>query len=190
MQQSAADAYHSLLESSRGIKFLLGKVEQARKEMETSNSLSSELRHWLPPKQNWHRIVRSGKKPLLEALEKEIEELTALEKHNIERRKMRSDCSAIPSTELDRIIRYETSNVRHRYKVETRLERLQGQRRDRKLNSEKDSGGENSQGPEFCETKPNGRASDERAPQGVGLPEQGPHELITPAIKVDIAQES
>jgi len=137
--------------------------------------------------------VYSGKKPLLAALEKEVEELTArknqVEKDEAEWRNDRRDCSAIPSKEvLDRINRYETSNVRHRYRVEARLERLQGQRREnRKLNSKKDSDTENSQ---FCETKPNGRASDERAPQGVGLPERGPHELITPAIKVDIAQES
>jgi hypothetical protein len=78
-----------------------------------------------------------------------------------------------------------------RYKVEARLERLQGQRREnRKRNSEKDSDTENSQDPQFCETKPNGRASDERAPQGVGFPEQEPDEVVSPPIKVDIAEES
>ena len=191
MQQPSADAYHSMLESSRGIKFLLGKVEQARKEAEVSNSISSELRRWLAPKQNWNRIAHSGKKPLLEALEKEIEGLTALEKHNVEWRKTRSDCSVIPSKAvLDQLIRYETSNVRHRYKVEARLERLQGQRRENcKINSGNDGDPENSQDSQFCETKPNGRAKEEWGPHGVGLPEQGPDELVSPPIKVEIAEE-
>ncbi len=97
---SAADAYHSLLESSRGIKFLLRKIEQARNEVEVSSRVSSELRRWLAPEQNWDRIVYSGKKPLLAALEKEVEELTArknqVEKDEAEWRNDRRDCSAIP----------------------------------------------------------------------------------------------
>jgi hypothetical protein len=195
MAQPPADAYHWLLERSRGIKFLLRKVEQARNEVELSDRVSKELHWWLTPKQDWGRIAASGKKPLLAALEKEIEELTAqknqVEKDEAEWANDRRDCSAIPSKEvLDRINRYETSNVRHRYRVEARLERLQGQRREnRKLNSEKDSDAEDSQDPQFCETKPNGRASDERAPQGVGLPKQGPDEVVSPPIKVEIAEE-
>jgi hypothetical protein len=93
---------------------------------------------------------------------------------------------------LDRINRYETSNVRHRYKVETRLEQLQARRTEnRKMNSGKGGNPEDSQDQQFCETEPNESAIGElrRVPQGVGLPEQGPHELITPAIKVDIAEE-
>jgi hypothetical protein len=190
----AADAYHWLLERSRGIKFLLRKIEQARNEVKVSSRVSSELRQWLAPEQNWDRIVYSGKKPILAALEKEVEELTArknqVEKDEAELRNDRRDCSAIPSKEvLDRITRYETSNVRHRYRVEARLERLQAQRREnRKLNSEKDSDAENSQDPQFCETKPNGRAKEEWAP-GVGLPEQGPDEVVSRPIKVEIAEE-
>jgi len=196
MAQPAADAYQSLLERSRGIKFLLRKIEQARNEVEVSSRVSSELRQWLAPEQNWDRIVYSGKKPLLAALEKEVEELTArknqVEKDEAEWRNDRRDCSAIPSKEvLDRINRYETSNVRHRYRVEARLEQLQAQRREnREINSEKDRDAENSQDPQFCETKPNGRASGERAPQGVGFPEQGSDEVATPPIKVDIAEKS
>jgi len=61
MAQPAADAYHSLLESPRGIKFLLRKIEQARNEVEVSSRVSSELCRWLAPEQNWDRIVYSGK---------------------------------------------------------------------------------------------------------------------------------
>ncbi len=178
MLEPAADAYHSLLGSSRGIKFLLRKVEQAQDDVGVSNHVSRELQRWLAPKQNWDRIAYSGKKPLLAALEKEIEELTAqknqVEKDSAEWRNDRRDCSAIPSKEvLDRINRYETSNVRHRYRVEARLEQLQARRREnREMNSGNDGNPENSQDPQFCETKPNGRASSELrwAPQGVGLP--------------------
>jgi hypothetical protein len=72
------------------------------------------------------------------------------------------DCSAIPSKEvLDRIHRYETSNVRHRYRVEARLEKLQARRRENaKVNSEMDSDSESSQDTEFCETKPTGSDDD------------------------------
>jgi hypothetical protein len=194
--QPAVEAYHSQLESPRGIKFLLRKAEQARDEAKVSSSISTELRRWLSPEQNWARIACSGKKPLLAALENETEELTArknqVEKDEAEWRNDRRDCFAIPSKEvLDRINRYETSNVRHRYRVEARLEQLQKRRSEnRKLNSEKDSEAENPQDPPFCETKPNGRASDEQAPQGVGFPEQGSDEVVTLPIQVDIAEES
>ena len=197
MAQPAADAYQSLLERSRGIKFLLRKIEQARNEVEVSSRVSSELRQWLTPKQNWERIASSGKKLFLAALENEIEELTAqknqVEKDEAEWRKDRRDCSAIPSKEvLDRINRYETSNARHRYRVEARLDQLQARRREnREINSGKDGNHENSRDPQFCETKPNERASGElkRVPQGVGLPEQGSGEVVTPPIKVDIVEE-
>jgi len=117
------DAYHWLLERFRGIKFLLRKIEQARNEVEVSSHVSSELRRWLSPEQNLDRIVYSGKKPLLAALEKEVEELTArknqVEKDNAEWTNDRRDCSAIPSKEvLDRINAVRDSNVRHRYRVE------------------------------------------------------------------------
>jgi len=58
------------------------------------------------------------------------------------------------------------------------------------MNSGNDGDPENSQDSQFCETKPNGRASGERAPQGVGFPEQRSDEVGTPPIKVDIAEES
>ena len=156
------DAYNSLLETSRGLAFLLRKIEEAQDEVRVSDSLSTELRRCLAPEKNWEKIFTSGTKRVLAALEKEAEELTA-KKGQIEEGKSqwRNDargCSAIPSKEvLDRIHRYETSNVRHRYRVEVRLERLQARRRgNAKANSGGYSDAESSQDTQFCETKPTG----------------------------------
>ena len=71
---------------------------------------------------------------MLAALEKEIAELTRLkaqvEEDEFHQENARRDSAAIPSTEaLDRLYRYETSNRRHRYKVEARLEELQVRRK-------------------------------------------------------------
>ena len=114
------DAYNSLLETSGGLAFLLRKIEEAQDEVRVSGTLSTELRRWLAPAKNWGRISYLGKKHILAALEKETEELTAkknqVEKNGSQWRNDERDCSAIPSKEvLDRIHRYETSNVRHRY---------------------------------------------------------------------------
>jgi hypothetical protein len=75
-----------------------------------------------------------GKEHLLAALKKETEELTAkkgqVETDELQWRIDSRDRSAIPSKEvLDRIHRYETSNVRHRYRAMERLEQLQARRR-------------------------------------------------------------
>jgi hypothetical protein len=156
------DTYNSLLETSRGLAFLLRKIEEAQDQVRVSDSLSTELRRWLAPEKNWEKIFTSGKKHVLAALEKEAEELTA-KKGQVEEGKSqwRNDargCSAIPSKEvLDKIHRYETSNVRHRYKVEARLEQLQARRRgNAKANSGGYSDAESLQDIQFCETKPTG----------------------------------
>ena len=160
--QTATDAYHSLLRSSRGIKFLLRKIEEARDEVQVSGSLSTELRLWLAPAKNWERISLLGKKDVLAALEKETEELKEkkgqVEENESRWRNDQRECSAIPLKDaLDRIHRYETSNVRHRYKVEARLEKLQAWRRgNTKANSGEDSDPESHQDIQFCETKPTG----------------------------------
>jgi hypothetical protein len=146
----AADAHHSLLRSPGGIKLLLNKIEQARDEVGASGSLSTELRRWLDPAQNWDRLSYLGKKNLLDALEKETEDLTEkqcqFETDELQWRNDSRDCSAIPSKDvLDRIYRYETSNVRHRYKVEARIEQLQARRRENaKVNSGRESDSESS----------------------------------------------
>ena len=169
--QPAGDAYHSLLRSSRGIKLLLHKIEQARDEVVASGSLSSELRHWLAPAKNWDRLSCLGEEHLLAALEMETEELTAkkgkIEMDELQWRNDSRDCSAIPSKEvLDRIHRYETSNVRHRYRVEARLEKLQARRTENaKVNSERDGDSESPQDTQFCETKPTG--SDDGLREGI-----------------------
>ena len=150
MVQPAADAHHSLLRSSGGIKLLLNKIEQARDEVEACGSLSTELPRWLDPAQNWERLSYLGKKHLLAAFEKETADLTEkqclCETDELQWRNDSRDCSAIPSKEvLDRIYRYETSNVRHRYKVEARIEQLQARRRENaKVNSGRESDSESS----------------------------------------------
>jgi len=51
-------------------------------------------------------------------------------------RRARINAAAVPSkTPLERLDRYETSNRRHRYKLEKRLEELQSRRREHELTS-------------------------------------------------------
>ena len=111
------------------------KIEQARDEVEACGSLSTELRRWLAPAKNWDRLSYLGKKHLLAALEEETEDLTEkqcqFEMDELQWRNDSRDCSAIPPKEaLDRIHRYETSNVRHRYQVEKMLQELQARRKE------------------------------------------------------------
>ena len=160
--EPAADAYHSLLRNSRGIRFLLRKIEEAKDELRVCGSLSTEMRRWLAPTKNWDRILYLGKKQALAAFMKETEELTA-KKGQVEENELQwgdgwRDSSGIPSkSALDRIHRYETSNVRHRYRVEARLEQLQARRRgNAKVNSGGYSDAEGHQEIQFCETKPTG----------------------------------
>jgi hypothetical protein len=133
--QPPVDAYRTLLESSHGIKFLLSKLEELTNELRVSSSPRAGLPRWLCPEKNWQRIASLGKKHFLAELTKETEELTAkksqIEEEVSQWRNDEVECSAIPSKDaLDRIHRYETSNVRHRYKVEARLDHLQARRRE------------------------------------------------------------
>jgi hypothetical protein len=189
----AAEAYHSLLRSSRGIRFLLRKAEQARDEVKISNSVSAELCRWLAPGQNWAQIAYSGE-ALLAALENETEELTArkgiVERAESEWSNDQRERSAIPSKEvLDRIHRYETSNVRHRYRVEKRLEQLQARPRENaKTNSGRNSDTESPQDTQFCETKPTG-SDDEglrKGPRSVGLSEQTSEYIATSPVETEV----
>jgi hypothetical protein len=92
-----------------------------------------------------------GKKDVLAALEKETEELKEkkgqVEENESRWRNDQRECSAIPSKDaLARIHRYETSNVRHRYKAEARLDQLQARRKgNTKVNSGEDSDPESHQ---------------------------------------------
>jgi hypothetical protein len=189
----AAEAYHSLLRSSRGIRFLLRKAEQAQDEVKISNSVSAELLRWLAPEQNWAQIAYSGE-ALLAALEKETEELTArkgmVERAESEWTNDQRERSAIPSKAvLDRIHRYETSNVRHRYRVEKRLEQLQGRPRENaKINSGRNSDPESPEDTQFCETKPTG-CDDEglrKGPHSVGLAEQTSEDIATSPVETEV----
>jgi len=85
------------------------------------------------PGQSWQRAC--NKEALLTSLENEKTDLKAsklrLEEEERNVRDAGIDAVAIPSkTALDRIHRYETSNQRHRYRVEKRLEELQSRRRE------------------------------------------------------------
>jgi len=75
-------------------------------------------------------------------------------------------------------------NLRHRYKVEARLEQLQARRRENaKVNSGKGTNAESAQDTELCETKPTG--SDDglcKVPHGVGLAGQTSEDIATPQI--------
>jgi hypothetical protein len=178
----AAEAYRVQLRSSRGIKFLLDKLEQARTEVGASGSLPDELLRWIAPDKDWSNIACAGSEALLGALEKEIAELTAekgrLEHEEFQWRNDQRDRSAIPSKEtLDRIHRYETSNVRHRYKVEARLQQLQQRPKQNAMATSGDKCLENAQ---FCETKPTDR-DDERFRKGpVGTGEQRSDDIAMP----------
>jgi len=135
LPQPDSNARQFLLQSSRGINYLLKKLEQAQNELESKGFLTPESVKFLPqnPGQSWRRACNKG--VLLAALESEKEQLQArkllVEEEERNRRDARIDAAAIPpKTALDRIHRYETSNLRHRYKVEKRLEELQSRRKE------------------------------------------------------------
>ena len=135
LPQPDSNARHFLLQTSRGIKYLLKKVEEAQKELESKGFIAPESVKFLPqnPGQSWQRAC--NKEALLASLENEKTDLKAsklrLEEEERNVRDACIDAVAIPSkTALDRIHRYETSNQRHRYRVEKRLEELQSRRRE------------------------------------------------------------
>jgi len=117
------------------IRVSLKKLEQAQKELESKGFIAPESVKFLPqnPGQSWQRAC--NKEALLTSLENEKTDLKAsklrLEEEERNVRDAGIDAAAIPpKTALDRIHRYETSNQRHRYKVEKRLEELQSRRRE------------------------------------------------------------
>lgn len=170
------DALESLLQSSRGVDFLLMKVEEAAKTTK-STSPSVELDKWLGLYRDLNKISRSPREPYLAALDKVRAELTELKARLNElgsrEHANNLDCSAIPSKGvLDRIHRYETCNVRHRYKLESRLEQVQARRReDAKQTSRKNIDVDQLQSTDFYETKPNGHANGGLPPNNSGAGE-------------------
>ncbi|MGA2645780.1 MAG: hypothetical protein ABSF15_13800 [Candidatus Sulfotelmatobacter sp.] len=160
-RRSGTEAHRWLLESSSGIKFLFGIVEQAKEDVKNNGFVSTKLHRWLNPSKHWSSAAFSSKDLLLAALDKETERLKAIkfliQMDEPQNRNGRRDRWAIPSKEvLDSINRYETSNVRHRYKVEARLERLQARRRENaEANFRRDSHAESAQTEECYETKAN-----------------------------------
>jgi hypothetical protein len=145
-----SNARHSLLQTSRGINYLLEKLEETQRDVESNGFVPQKLLRFLP--QNLGHIWRnasnnaSNKKMLLTALENEKTELNArklrVEAEERDERQAHIDAAAIPSKDvLDRIHRYETANRRHRYRVEKRLDELQSRRRQQEPPSEPGSAG-------------------------------------------------
>jgi hypothetical protein len=130
---SDADARFELLKSSRGLTYLLRRLEDITKEVRTNGHISPESRWLLPPAKAWG--CGSAKKVILSGLESEIEELTdrkaEIEKDELYESNARGDFASIPpKVDLDSIHRYETTNVRARRKVEAALDQMQEQRRE------------------------------------------------------------
>jgi len=91
---------------------------------------------FMNPGPNW--LHASNKEALQKALEDEKAELQTrkllVEAEERSQRSARIDAAAVPSKmPLERIDRYETSNRRHRYKLEKRLEELQSRRKEQGL---------------------------------------------------------
>jgi hypothetical protein len=129
---SDAEGRHQLLQSSRGLNYLLQAIEGIRKTVQSTGHLPLERRCWLPPAEIWDGGSR--KKAVLAALDKEIAELARLkvqtEKEELHRRNATRDFASIPSkVRLDPIHRYDTSEVRKRRRAEARLDHLQTQRK-------------------------------------------------------------
>jgi hypothetical protein len=127
-----AEARHMLLATSRGLRFLLRKIEDTKWEVKSSGSISEQSRRWLSPREKWQGLYK--KASILAALENEAEELTKrkvqIEQEEAEQKQARLELSAIPSTTaLNTIQRYEKDNVRHRHTVEQTLQELQSRRR-------------------------------------------------------------
>jgi len=128
------EARYQLLGSPRGLQYVIQKVQEARKEGEHSRGISWETSKWLSRHVGGSWAALSNKRALLTALDEKTTELTTrkvmLEEIELRQKNVSADCSSIPSMEaLNRINRYETTNVRHRARVMQMLERSQLQRR-------------------------------------------------------------
>jgi len=125
------EARYDLLQSSRGINYLLRAVEHVRKEVLAGGGTWSAPK-WLLPDGVWNGTI--GIQARADTLEKEAARLTALrvqvELAEADKEVVERDLASIPEKDkLDRILRYENSNRRHRYHVEARLDELQERRR-------------------------------------------------------------
>jgi len=125
---------YELFGSSLGLEYVIQKLQEARKEVEYSRALSPETSKWLYQHVGGSWEGHSSKQALLAALDAKTTELSArkvmIEEIELRQKDVRLDSSAIPSMEaLNRITRYETTNVRHRERVMQILERFQSQRK-------------------------------------------------------------
>ena len=153
-------------------------------EVESTGSIPSEILCWLNPNKSWSLLP--CKESLLAVLEQErlqlCERMRQLEEEKSRQSNANRDYWAIPSKEaLDRIHRYETANVRHRYKVEASLEKLQSRRRE----NAKENSGKSPQDGQFCETKPIGSVHEmPKGPYSVGVAAQASDDMANPPIQV------
>ena len=126
----ANEARYELLQSSRGINYLLRAVEHVRKELMAGGDPWSAPQ-WLLPDGVWKGTIEIQARA--DTLAKEAASLTALrvQVEQAEADKVAErDLAAIPEKDmLDKILRYENGNRRHRYHVEARLDELQERRR-------------------------------------------------------------
>jgi len=158
--QSDSDTRNSLLGTSRGLNYLLKKVDETLIEAKSTGFVSRESIKFLARNsgQSWNGF--SGKQALLAALEDEKADINArkppLEEEELNQRNARLDSAALPGKgALDGIHRYETSNVRHRYKVEKRLHELQSRRQEQDdVSGAHNAMVGNASYAIFCETKP------------------------------------
>ena len=104
---SDADARFELLKSSRGLNYLLRRLEDImKKEVRTNGHISPESRWLFPPAKAWG--CGSTKKVILSGLESKIEELTdrkaEIEKDELYESNARGDFASIPpKVDLDSI---------------------------------------------------------------------------------------
>jgi hypothetical protein len=125
--QADDEARYELLRNSRGLQYVIQKVQEVRQEMEHSGGISWDTSQWLSRHLGGSWDAVSTKQAFLAALDAKTAELRA-RKVMIEENEL--DFSSIPRIEtLNRITRYETTNVRHRERVMQMLERCQSQRK-------------------------------------------------------------
>ena len=127
----ADEARHELLQSSRGINHLLRTIRYVREELLSERAIGS-VPEWLLPEGVWKSTF--GIQTRAVTLKKEATRLTKLrvqvEQAEADREAAKRDLAAIPDKGvLDRTLRYENSNRRHRYRLEARLDQLQDRRR-------------------------------------------------------------
>ena len=126
--QSDEEARDTLRSRLGGVNYLTHELEKIRAEASSTGTLSVKSRNWFV------RFCGNGETPygqqgLLAAIDKSAAELNerriVVEEERLRAKNADIDATAIPSKDvLDRILRYETRNVRYRFALLELLERL------------------------------------------------------------------